>query len=752
MKPETMPQSAEDSCGSAACSAPSAIATGATLPAGGKLFRISTMDCSAEESEIRRALEPLPGIRSLGFQLGARTLKIDASDEALPLALEAIRKAGFDPKPVQATEAELADGKGAPADGHTHDGGFSGGISRLVAALALAISAEAISYFAPETFTWKVAGMAVAAVAIWLAGIDTYKKGMAALFRGKLNINALMAVAVTGAFLIGQWPEAAMVMALYAIAELIEAKAVDRARNSIKGLLDMAPEVALMLTADGAWTTTPVAQVPLEAVVRIKPGERVPLDGVVTKGNGAINQAPITGESIPVDKAPGDPVFAGTINETGELEIRVTAAANNTTLARIIHAVEEAQGTRAPTQRFVDKFAAIYTPVVFAIAVAVAVLTPFLLSLTWQEALYKALVLLVIACPCALVISTPVTVVSGLSAAARRGILIKGGTYLEEARLLKAIALDKTGTITEGRPKLVDWRVWGQADEASSRHAAASLAARSDHPVSKAIAASLEQKVAEVQEFKAIPGRGVQGVVDGQTLLMGNHRLMEENNLSSPELKAELAIHENQGRTVTLLANSKVVLALFAVADTIKETSRKAIADLKVLGVTTVMLTGDNSATAKAIASEAGIDDARGDLLPEAKLDAIKDMQKRYGPTGMTGDGINDAPALAQADVGFAMGGAGTDTAMEAADIVIMNDNLERVAETVQLSKRTHAILWQNITLALGIKSVFLVLAVFGTATMWMAVFADMGASLLVVGNGLRLLPRAKNTTPSAKV
>ncbi|MDP3653317.1 MAG: heavy metal translocating P-type ATPase, partial [Rhodoferax sp.] len=484
MKTETLPQSAEDSCGSAACSAPSAPATGATLPAGGKLFRIATMDCSAEESEIRRALEPLSGIRSLGFQLGARTFKIDASDEALPLALEAIRKAGFDPKPVQTSGEEGTDGESAHDDGHNHNGGFSGGISRLVAALALAIGAEAISYFAPETLAWKVAGMAVAAVAIWLAGIDTYKKGMAALFRGKLNINALMAVAVTGAFLIGQWPEAAMVMALYAIAELIEAKAVDRARNSIKGLLDMAPEVALMLSGDGTWTTTPVALVSLEAVVRIKPGERVPLDGVVTKGNGAINQAPITGESIPIDKAPGDPVFAGTINETGELEVRVTAAANNTTLARIIHAVEEAQGTRAPTQRFVDKFAAIYTPAVFAIAVAVAALAPFVLSLSWQEALYKALVLLVIACPCALVISTPVTVVSGLSAAARRGILIKGGTYLEEARLLKAIALDKTGTITEGKPKLVDWRVWGDAAEASSKRAAGSLAVRSDHPVS----------------------------------------------------------------------------------------------------------------------------------------------------------------------------------------------------------------------------------------------------------------------------
>ncbi len=709
------------------------------------------MDCSAEESEIRRALEPLSGIRSLGFQLGARTLNIDASDAALPLALDAIRKAGFDPKPVEARDAQGTESQSAHDDGHDHEGGFNGGISRLVAALALAIGAEAISYFAPETFAWKIGGMAVAAVAIWLAGIDTYKKGMAALFRRKLNINALMAVAVTGAFLIGQWPEAAMVMALYAIAELIEAKAVDRARNSIKGLLDMAPEEALMLSTDGNWTATPVASVPLDATVRIKPGERVPLDGVVTKGNGAINQAPITGESIPVDKALGDQVFAGTINETGELEIRVTAAANNTPLARIIHAVEEAQGTRAPTQRFVDKFAAIYTPAIFAIAVAVAVLTPFLLSLTWQEAMYKALVLLVIACPCALVISTPVTVVSGLSAAARRGILIKGGTYLEDARLLKAIALDKTGTITEGKPKLVDWRIWGDAVEATSKQAAASLAARSDHPVSKAIAASLERDVHEVQDFKAIPGRGVQGTVEGQALLMGNHRLIEESGLSSPELKAELATHEKQGRTVTLLATKEKVLALFAVADTIKETSRQAIADLKALGVTTVMLTGDNSATAKAIADEAGIDDARGDLLPEAKLDAIKDMQKLFGVTGMTGDGINDAPALAQADVGFAMGGAGTDTAMEAADVVIMNDNLERVAETVQLSKRTHAILWQNITLALGIKSVFLVMAVLGTATMWMAVFADMGASLLVVGNGLRLLRGAKNAAPNPK-
>ena len=695
------------------------------------------MDCSVEESEIRQALEPIAGIHSLGFQLAARTLRIDAAQAAYPLALAAIRQAGFDPKPVNAKGVPAPDGG---AHGHAHEHGFSAGLGRYALALALAIGAELLSYLAPDAMGWTAAGMVVAALAIALAGLDTYKKGLAALLRGRLNINALMAVAVTGAFAIGQWPEAAMVMALYAIAEWIEAKAVDRARNAIQGLLDLAPAHALMRQPDGSWALAPAASVPLQAILRIKPGERVPLDGVITHGHSAINQSPITGESLPVDKAPGDAVFAGTVNETGELEIRVTASANDTTLARIIHAVEQAQGSRAPTQRFVDRFAAVYTPAIFMMAVAVAVLTPLLLGLSWQDAAYKALVLLVIACPCALVISTPVTVVSGLSAAARRGILIKGGAFLENARLLKAVALDKTGTLTQGKPVLVDFSVWGQGDEVSLRHLAASMAGRSDHPVSRAIAAGLAQQAAEVQDFQALPGRGVQGWVSGRNLRLGNHRLMHESGLCSPGLEAALAGHERQGRSVTLLADDARVLALFAVADTLKPSSVQAIADLQSLGVASVMLTGDNATTARAIAAQAGIRDARGDLLPEAKLDAIRQLQQRYGPTGMIGDGINDAPALAQADIGFAMGAAGTGTALEAADVVIMNDDLQRVAETIRLSRRTHAILWQNITLALAIKAVFVLLAVFGTATMWMAVFADMGASLLVVANGMRLL------------
>jgi len=698
----------------------------------GAAFRIDAMDCAAEESEIRRALAQVIGVRGLSFQLGARTLTIDAPEAVIPQALTAIRRAGFDPQPVAAQNAASA----APP---------AAGLWRLVIALALAIAAELLDFLAPQTVVFQGIGMALAVAAIALAGVSTYKKGLAALRHRRFNINALMAVAVTGAFLIGQWPEAAMVMALYAIAELIEGRALDRARNAIKSLLDLTPETAEVRQDDGGWHEVPATEVVLETIVRVKPGARVPLDGVITAGNTAINQAPVTGESIPVDKAPGDRVFAGTINDTGLIEMRVTAAADNTTLARIIEAVEKAQGTRAPTQQFVDRFAAIYTPAIFVLAVAVAVLTPWLMDWTWSHSVYKALVLLVIACPCALVIATPVTLVSGLAAAARRGILIKGGIYLEGAYRLKAIALDKTGTITEGKPKLVVTETLDKdVPEETVLRWAAVLAGQSDHPVSRAIVQGLAESKGDVQDFRALPGRGVSASVDGHSLVLGNHRLIEERNQCGPDIEMRLAVHEAEGRSVTLLASDSQVLAIFAVADTIKESSREALTQLHALGVSSVMLTGDNTATALSIARQAGIDDARGDLLPEAKLAAIEEMQNRYGLTAMTGDGINDSPALARSDIGFAMGGAGTDTAMEAADVVVMNDDLRRIPETIRLSRRTRRILLQNIVLALGVKVIFLVLAIFGNATMWMAIFADMGASLLVIFNGLRLLRASK--------
>ncbi|MEN9543948.1 MAG: hypothetical protein RLZZ598_781 [Pseudomonadota bacterium] len=701
-------------------------------------FRVPTMDCSAEASEIRRAVAAIPEIRSLVFRLGERSLGIDAPAAALEQALSAIRHEGFDPQPIAAAASA---GEAAHGAGGDHEHGLSASVARLGAALALAIGAELASFFLPDVLGFKAIGLALAAGAIWLAGFEVYQKGLMALRRGKLNINALMAVAVTGAFVIGQWPEAAMVMALYAIAELIEARAVDRARNAIAGLMALAPEQAEVRQADGNWRQGPVGEVAVDAIARVRPGERVPFDGMLTSGSSSIDQAPVTGESLPVDKTVGDPVFAGTINQSGSFEMRVTAAAANSTLARIIHAVEQVQGRRAPIQGFVDRFAAVYTPAVFFIALAVALGGPLLLGWTGFDAVYKALVLLVIACPCALVISTPVTVVSGLAAGARRGILIKGGIYLEEARKLKAIALDKTGTLTEGMPVLVAWDlVAAGTDRGHAEAVAGALAGHSDHPVARAIATGLAPSSLGPVGFNALVGRGVEARVGNASFVLGNHRLIEERQQCSAALEALLLSHERAGRTVTLLAGEAGVIALFAVADTIKPSSRAAVAELKAMGIHPVMLTGDNQITASAIAAEAGIDDARGNLLPEDKLGAIQTMQAEHGPTAMTGDGINDAPALAQADIGIAMGAAGTDIAMEAADVVVMNDDLRRIAETVRLSARTHRVLWQNIALALGIKTLFLALAIAGHATMWMAVFADMGASLLVVGNGLRLL------------
>lgn len=699
------------------------------------LFHIPGMDCAAEEAAIRRALEPVSGITSLRFNLGNRTLAITAPEPVVARALDAVRGAGFEPQP------HTPPGTGPARPARTHAREILGGdAARLGAALGLAVAAEAVAYLGTGGTGFALGGMALSAIAIALSGLGTYRNGLRSLRRGRLTITALMSVAATGAFLIGAWAEAAMVMALFAIAERIEARSLDRARNAIQRLLAMAPDVAHMRQPDGAWAAVAAADVPLGAIVRVRPGERIPLDGVVTAGSSAVNQAPITGESIPVDKGTGDPVFAGTVNTTAELQARTTATADDTTLAHIIHAVEAAQSTRAPTQRFVDRFAGVYTPAVFATALAVAVLPAWLLDWTWLQAIYRALVLLVIACPCALVISTPVTVVSALARAAQRGILIKGGVHLEQARNLKAIALDKTGTVTEGTPRLVESALLCEADAPAVFALAAGLASRSDHPVSQAIASGLQRDDRPVVDFAALPGRGVQGTVDGRRYLLGNHRLMRDHGLCPPDLETRLRAHESQGRTVTLLASRETPLALFAVADTLRHGARAAVAELRALGVTPVMLSGDNATTVRSIAATAGIEDARGELLPNDKLEAIRGLRRRYGMTAMAGDGINDAPALAASDIGIAMGGAGTDIAIEAADIVIMNDDPRRIAETIRLSRRTHAVLWQNIVFALGVKAAFLALAVTGSATLWMAVFADMGASLLVVGNGLRLL------------
>jgi Cd2+/Zn2+-exporting ATPase len=691
------------------------------------LWRIEAMVCTTEENEIRHALEGVAGVSELRFQLASRTLAIRADAAALSQAEAILLRLGYPPKRPEAGRPAAPLASVVPW-------------ARLIAALVLAAAAEGIHLLLPPSWLLETVEIGLALAAIPLAGLPVYVKGVAALRQGRLNINALMTVAVTGAFLIGQWPEAAMVMALYATAEALEARAADRARAAISRLMELAPEEARVEQAPGQWQRIAVETVAVGQTVRVEPGERIPLDGVVEHGGSAVNQAPVTGESLPVEKGPGDPVFAGTVNTHASLVITVTAPASSSTLARIIHAVEEAQASRAPIQRFVDRFAARYTPAVFVLALAVALLAPPLLGLTPLDAVYRALVLLVIACPCALVIATPVTLVSGLTAAARRGIVIKGGLYLDEARRLRTIAFDKTGTLTTGRPALEAFMVIdGRVPVARQRQWAASLAARSDHPVSRAIAAALEGELLPVEALEVQGGRGVSGLIAGRVLRLANHRWVHELGLCTATLEQAMAAHEQRGRSVSLLADGQGVLALIAVADQPRPTAAEAIGCLRRLGLTPVMLSGDNARTAAVIAGRLGIDQVRSELLPEQKLEAIAALQ-RQGPTGMVGDGINDAPALAGAEIGVAMGAAGIDSAMEAADVVVMDEDPLRVVDLIRLSHRTWRVLGQNIAVALGIKGVFLVFTLLGTATMWQAVFADMGTSLLVIANGLRLL------------
>lgn len=611
--------------------------------------------------------------------------------------------------------------------------------------LVFALGAE-LSEWTLHEGHWLTVLLALGAIA--LAGRDTVRNALIALHLRQITISVLMSLAVIGALILGHWSEAAMVIALFALAELLEERAAQRAHRAIESLLMLVPPVALVQIESGEWQTMPVEQVRVGMRVRVRPGERIPFDGTIVAGASTVDESPITGESLPVEKGTGDLVYAGSLNQHGSLELVVTAPRGRAVVDQIVRLMQQAQAERAPIERFVDRFARYYTPVMLVLALIVAIV-PSMLGANWAESLYRGLVLLVIACPCALVISTPVTLVSGLTAAARRGVLIKGGAYLEVGARMKALALDKTGTLTPGKPVVVE--VISLDGQPANVHlqCAAQLSMHSEHPLAQAIAQArlnshpqpLSRDAGEgsVHDFQALPGRGMLARIDGQTVGLGNHRLIEERGLCSKSLETILERVEQDGKTAVVLFDTQP-RAVIALQDVPRPEAHESLQALRKLGLHLALLTGDNAPTAHAIARQLNFEEVYAELLPAEKQAVIRQLVQRYGVVGMVGDGINDAPALAQAHVGISLAHRGTDLAREAASVVLMGDDLRHLPLFVRLSRATMHIVAQNITLSVGIKMLFLLLTMLGKATLWMAVFADMGTSLMVIANGLRLL------------
>ena len=644
--------------------------------------------------------------------------------------------------------ASSHDEKELDADGHDHSAGITKSQLWLVGVSGTAIGAGFL-------FQWTMPGTPWLATLLFAVGTLTggalvFPHALESLRKLRLDMNVLMTVAVAGAWFIGEGAEGAAVVFLFAFAELLESWSVGRARRAIKSLLALTPETALRQRGEGEPEEVPAGEVKPGEIILVRSGQRVPLDGEVATGFSSINQAPITGESVPVDKKPGDSVFAGTINGGGSLEVRVTKAAGDSTLARIIKMVEEAEEQKAPTQRFVDQFARIYTPAVFVLAIFVAVLPPLLGWGTWSEWGYRALVLLVIACPCALVIATPVSIVSGLTSLARRGVLIKGGAFLEAVGKLRALAVDKTGTITQGRPQVAEVIPWEGTSEEDVLRWAAAIDTHSTHPLAEAVTAAAKARglsITPAENYQSKTGRGAEAVIGGHPHFIGNHKMAHELGVCSPEVEARLAEIESRGQSLAVLGHTPhegcagKVLGILAIGDTMRPEVPEALKMLHAVGLEkVVMLSGDNQRTASAIAKQAGIDEARGDLMPDQKVEHLKELVKTYQYVGMIGDGVNDAPALAVASVGIAMGAVGSDTAIETADMALMNDDLRKLADAIAVGRRTVRIIQFNVGFAIAVKAVFLILAFTGHSSLWMAILADTGATLLVIANALRLM------------
>ncbi|RBP95920.1 Cd2+/Zn2+-exporting ATPase [Cytobacillus firmus] len=601
-----------------------------------------------------------------------------------------------------------------------------------------------VSWFLSEPYgqdhLYPIAGYAAAII---IGGNTLFLKGFKNLAKLNFDMSTLMTIAIIGAAIIGEWGEGAMVVILFAISEALERFSMEKARQSIESLMDIAPNEALVRRGHEEMLIH-VDDIQIGDVMIVKPGEKLAMDGVVLKGTSSLNQAAITGESVPAVKTAGDEVFAGTLNEEGLLEVKVTKRAEDTTIAKIIHLVEEAQAEKAPSQQFVDRFAKYYTPAIIVLAFLIAVVPP-LFGGEWSEWIYQGLAALVVGCPCALVVSTPVAVVTAIGNAARNGVLIKGGIHLEETGALKAVAFDKTGTLTKGVPAVTDL-ITISGEEKHLLQITAAIEKGSQHPLASAIMKKAEEMGSDfnglnAEEFTSITGKGVKAAVNGVLYYAGSPNLFEELHSGMDSfIQKQISDLQTQGKTVMILGTESEILLLIAVADEMRDHSKTVISKLNEMGIKTVMLTGDNKRTALEIGKQAGVSEIKADLLPQDKLAFIKELRASHQSVAMVGDGVNDAPALAAAAVGVAMGGVGTDTALETADIALMSDDLRKLPYTIKLSQKALGIIKQNITFSLGIKALALLLVVPGWLTLWIAIFADMGATLLVTLNSLRLL------------
>lgn len=692
-------------------------------------LRIAGMDCADCAAKLERHISSLPGVQKVNVNFGASKLTVTHQCPVQEI-IDTIRNMGYEGEIDQPLQ---------PRKEHPYwkrnQYVIPTGISMFM--LAMGIIAEKMGMPGLIPTSLFIAG-------IVLGGFLPAKNGIAVLMNAReLDMNILMSIAVIGAAAIGEFEEAVAVVFLFSLGNALQGYTLDRTRNSIRTLMDLTPNQALV-ARNGEEMTLPVDDIVIGDIIIVRPGERIAMDGKVVDGFSSVNQASITGESVPVEKTVGREVYAGTINERGSLQIEVIRLAKDNTIARIITMVEDAQGQRAPSQQFVEKFAKYYTPLVIIGAALVVAVPTLFMGQPFQKWFYEAMAMLLVACPCALVISTPVSIVAAIGSAARNGVLVKGGLYLEEAGALSVIAFDKTGTLTRGKPQVTDVITVNGITEDEVLSISAAIESRSEHPLGEAILKYARQKeldIPVVSSFEAVWGMGATGQVDGVPYQIGNVKFFRDHYAEIHQVEEKIAALQNQGKTVMVLGQGGKILGLIAVADILRDNSRQAIQQLKKLGIKkTVMLTGDNEITARAIASQAGVNEYRADLLPGDKVDAMKELLSKCGKVAMVGDGVNDAPAMAISTVGIAMGVAGTDTALETADIALMADDLTKLSYAIKLSRQTLNIIKQNIAFALLIKGLILLLVIPGWLTLWLAVVGDMGSSLLVTLNGMRLL------------